>query len=186
MQYESRAYMCPICEHRYKVGTNHIGEIYSLCPKCHTTNPQMCVEPEALAQRETVPTAAAAVHYYRFDTRWPGGAILYHQLVRELKEKFEEKIFKQTAPIPAHGSLIKTVRQLGAYAPNHVFQVELMLHFTPGGQWITSTGLRLHDWHEFMYPNKDIKEGYYLDITDELKRLPKSENIGERNYYGVR
>lgn len=36
---------------------------------------------------------------------------------------------------------------------------------------VTSTGLRAFNWYEGIYPNKDIKDGYYLKQTDEMREV---------------
>lgn len=36
-------------------------------------------------------------------------------------------------------------------------------------QFNTKEGLRVMLWSEYIYPNKDIKKGYYLEMTQELK-----------------
>lgn len=38
-------------------------------------------------------------------------------------------------------------------------------------QWNTTNGLRVHEWYEPIYPNKGLKKGYYLELTDEMKDL---------------
>ncbi len=37
-------------------------------------------------------------------------------------------------------------------------------------QW-NGTKARLFDWVQYCYPNKDIIDGYYLDITDEMRSI---------------
>ncbi len=35
---------------------------------------------------------------------------------------------------------------------------------------VSENGLRVHKWVEYVFPNKDIKEGYYLDFVPELTK----------------
>jgi len=54
--------------------------------------------------------------------------------------------------------------------------IELDTKHMFSNQWNTpetSLNLRVFDWFEYIYPNKSIKEGYYLIITDEIKELRK-------------
>ncbi len=43
------------------------------------------------------------------------------------------------------------------------FVIDIFRPSTFEGQYITSVG-RLHDWYEVIFPNKDIKSGYFLHI----------------------
>lgn len=36
---------------------------------------------------------------------------------------------------------------------------------------ISDSGLRLHFWNQIEHPNQDIKEGYYLELSEEFKTL---------------
>jgi hypothetical protein len=55
--------------------------------------------------------------------------------------------------------------------------VELETDFLFDNQWNTSptatseNGLRVFDWSEAIYPNKRIKEGMWLDQTEEMKEI---------------
>lgn len=55
--------------------------------------------------------------------------------------------------------------------------IELDTEYIFSNQWNTKptstseSGLRVFDWAEAIYPNRSIKEGYYLDLTDEMKHI---------------
>lgn len=38
-------------------------------------------------------------------------------------------------------------------------------------QWNTDGGVRVFDWAESIYPNRNIKAGHYLDITDKMRHI---------------
>jgi len=41
-----------------------------------------------------------------------------------------------------------------------------------GNQWNEkTTNLRLFNWYQVIYPNTRIKEGYYLELTDEIRNI---------------
>lgn len=44
-------------------------------------------------------------------------------------------------------------------------------------QFNTKEGLRVFIWSEIEYKNKDIKEGYYIEMTEELKEAYKKAQI---------
>lgn len=55
--------------------------------------------------------------------------------------------------------------------------IELETKFIFNNQWNTtedSHNLRVFDWSEEIYPNEDIKEGYYLDVTKEMHDIRKN------------
>lgn len=63
--------------------------------------------------------------------------------------------------------------------------IELETDYIFNNQWNTnnnSLNLRVFDWNEEIHPNKDIKEGYYLDINKEM--LDIRENIKKCGYCG--
>lgn len=42
-----------------------------------------------------------------------------------------------------------------------------------GNQWNTTDGRRVFDWHEDIFPNKNVKRGHYLEITPEMVAVRK-------------
>ena len=42
-KYSYKMYKCNKCGYKHSIGTNHWGEVYSLCPKCKH-NVQTCLE----------------------------------------------------------------------------------------------------------------------------------------------
>ena len=49
--------------------------------------------------------------------------------------------------------------------------IELETSCLFSNQWNTACGKRVFDWYEAIYPNRKIKEGHYLDITDEMRQI---------------
>lgn len=49
--------------------------------------------------------------------------------------------------------------------------IELETSCLFSNQWNTACGKRVFDWYEAIYPNRKIKEGHYLEITDEMRAI---------------
>jgi hypothetical protein len=54
--------------------------------------------------------------------------------------------------------------------------IELETDHLFADQW-NSTTARVFDWYEAIYPNRKIKQGHYLDITDEMRELRRTTLI---------
>jgi hypothetical protein len=50
-------------------------------------------------------------------------------------------------------------------------EIHLYSDWVTENQWASQESLRFFDWQEAVYPNKKIKAGYYLDITEEMIAL---------------
>lgn len=61
-------------------------------------------------------------------------------------------------------------------------EITLETEFIFDNQWNTEDGLRLHDWMEYSYENEFIRQGYYLEITDEMKAI--RDNTHKCGYCG--
>lgn len=160
MPITTKRYQCPVCNYIDNISTNHFGEIYSSCRKCGATQPLKCIEPEA---NENRPIVITTLHHYYFHLEDEKEKIEYHKLVESLIET--RKIFTALIREP-----YKTFQKFKEYDGK---KVHLYSDWVTDNQWSSEEGLRIFDWEEAIYPNKRIKEGYYLDITKEMIELRK-------------
>jgi len=109
------------------------------------------------------------IHYYYFD-------------VSNNKEKKEYKELLKVAKQKTGLQNPDTYHYInfGVYPGSRYFIREKIKHLKTvtletkhvfSNQWNTKEGLRVFDWRENEFQNRDIKEGYYLEITDEIKQL---------------
>lgn len=54
-------------------------------------------------------------------------------------------------------------------------EVTIDTEFLFEDQLNTEEGLRIHNWYQAVWPNKDIKSGYYIDITPEIIAARKNQ-----------
>lgn len=109
--------------------------------------------------------------YYRFDVSNKEELKTYEKLLEtELKgrECFKTHWINLT-DYNKHNAFINKIKDIH----NKGF-VELETKFLFNNQWNTTKdfhNLRVFDWDEYQYQNKDIKEGYYLEITKEINDI---------------
>jgi hypothetical protein len=53
-------------------------------------------------------------------------------------------------------------------------EIELETEHLFSNQWNTACGFRVFDWYEGIYSNKRIKEGHWLEITDEMREIRRN------------
>lgn len=114
-----------------------------------------------------------ALHHYRFDCSKPAEKSAYTELRENVLKKIGFPVWTMDLQYgytanPAGWDFIKKIR--GAAGPveletNHVFNNQWNSAPIPG---ISENGFRLFNWSECVYPNVDIKEGYYLDQLPEM------------------
>lgn len=155
MKVLNRDYQCPTCNAKSTVETNHIGEIYSGCKYCGN-GVLYCIEPEAIKERDALPYIETTLHYYRFSIHIESQKKEYLALRKVLTKQ----------GLHVFDSLSMNTNSMKAYKDHGV--VKLYTGQVFDNQWISDVG-RVHDWAETIYPNKDIKEGYYLIITNQMK-----------------
>lgn len=120
------------------------------------------------------------VKYYRYDISDSDEWNAYKTLTSELKNNglvLSDSISGDYQLIKSFLDKIQVLEKRG--------KVELDTKFLFNNQWNTteaSLNLRVFDWSEEIYPNKDIKEGYYLTPTDEMKEI--RENTFQCGYCG--
>lgn len=157
MQITFKSYYCGICGTEEEIETNHYGEIYSPC-KCCGNSVRACKE-----NIET-PNNKVTLHYYRFDISEQQEKDKYDNLVKYLNDKNYKKPFLDVAPYCTSKFHLKW--SYIAKKDNSELNVYNQTQFDT--QFV-SDGIRLHQWCEALYPNKKIKEGYYIIFDKEVK-----------------
>lgn len=170
-----KQYECPVCGHVDKISTNHYGEIYSPCRKCGSSQPLRCIEPEAKFERPIIKTI---LHYYYFNLDMPTiGTSSYDPIppaldrYRKLEEVLSKTKKKFSALIPEPHKTFQKFKDLDGK------EVHLYSDWVTENQWASVEGLRIFDWQEAIYPNKKIKEGYFLEITEEMTDLREKHGL---------
>jgi hypothetical protein len=148
----NKQYQCLVCKNIETHSTNHFGDIYCSCRKCGNSG-LSCIEPEAVEAAKQISTIETRLHKYSYDISDPTQQNEYKSLCKELKRK-GLKLFDS---INSHKweywqNLPKTV----LVETDYVFD----------NQWNSTAG-RVMDWAEDIYPNKKIKRGYWLELTNE-------------------
>lgn len=142
-----RPYVCPLCGHKQNVTTNHTWEIYSPCVSCKSTP----LYPED-DEREFKSTNWKVHHYY-YDLDNVIDAKLYKIMCSELLN-FGYRVFES---IPHSHKESEETRKICSIINLQVHEVDSFPN-----QYITQWG-RLHDWKEWIFHNKKIKQGYYIE-----------------------
>ncbi len=108
------------------------------------------------------------IHYYDFWLDSEEARTQYQKLTDELKAK-GLVLFECVSKDYEYMQKIKALDGK---------EVELDLSFLFDNQWnttpvegISSIGLRIHDWYERIVPNHKRKDGYWIEISDEMKAL---------------
>lgn len=148
MKCKIRFYYCGLCGKFSKHETNHTREIYTPCRKCGNS-----VLYCATDNRTEVPVdAVATVNYYRYDISKPE----QHRAYKELYATLLDLDYVLFDCLPSKHEYLQQIKQIG-------FTVNIFKINTFKSQYITNVG-RLHEWYEEIFPNKDIKSGYFLTI----------------------
>lgn len=118
------------------------------------------------------------LHYYRFDLTDAKQAESYVELLDKLKS-IGFPMWKISCPFttakPAFDSFWAKVKALNGK------EVTLETTHLFTNQWNTDS-LRLFNWSEIGWPNRSIKEGYWLEQTDEMRDV--LENTAKCGYCG--
>jgi hypothetical protein len=146
-QYKMRPYYCPACGNNEDHGTNHIREIYCNCKNCGNSL-LYC----AFASFENEPFEEAKMFAYRYSIDKPEDARNYALLCAKLRNK-GYKLFDTIAI----NSL--TMKAMCEHA-GEVIQLYKVDQFD--NQFVSNIG-RVHYWAEAIYPNRNVKEGYWIE-----------------------
>lgn len=129
-------------------------------------------------------TLQTTLHYYRFNLDNDNEKTEYKDLCQSLKTK-GLKLFDSISSDHS-----KFYKELILPLNNTVITLECEHLFN--NQWNTAKtetsdkGLRVFDWSEAIYPNKRIKEGMYLDQTEEMTEVRNNTyscGYCGKNYY---
>lgn len=158
-----KKYQCLVCKNIEMHSTNHFGEIYCKCKNCKNTG-LACIEPEATEAAKDNPTIATKLHKYRFDISNEEEKKQYYDLRQSLKNR-GYKLFDSISGVSHE------------YFEMLPEEIQIDTSYVFDNQWNSSAG-RVFDWKEEIYPNKKIKEGYWLELTKEhaKAREPKTYN----------
>lgn len=156
-----KKYQCKVCKNIEEHATNHFGDIYCHCKNCKN-NGLSCIEPEAIEATKLNAVIKTKLTQYRFNISNQDEKREYDKLKNELKEK-GLKLFDVW---DTHNR---------NYWENLPSEIEIDTSFVFDNQWNSSAG-RVFDWYEGIYPNKKIKQGYWLELTEEhaKAREPKT------------
>lgn len=158
MKFATRQYYCPTCGHEEKHGTNHIGEIYCDCRACGNS-PLYCVE----SDMQTRPAeATATLHAYRFNLETDREA--YLAFCQRMTEEFHYTKFNVLDHGYCRPAGFKHLFSMAAWTPHDGETVKLFNLGQFERQYVSNLG-RVHDWYETIYPNRKIREGYWLEKT---------------------
>lgn len=149
MKVALRKYQCPVCKTIKSHETNHIGEIYAGCKKCNSTV-LYCIEKEAKEQRKKLPFRKAKIHTYRFDVSKKDEREQYKKVCAFIGS--ETPKYDVFTPFKLSYMMKHDGKRIKLYNPNQWEH-----------QFVSSIG-RVHSWYEQIYPNKNIKSGYYLQF----------------------
>lgn len=107
------------------------------------------------------------LHHYRFDISKEGQARAYDELCERLRST------------PGRGRWLHVLGQSHDPTPHGTVEiVELDASYLFDNQWNTKDpdNRRLFDWYEAIWPNKNIKQGHYLEITDSMRGARRNTN----------
>lgn len=121
-------------------------------------------------------TIKTTLHYYRFDLSDDNQDLEYMSLINKLKSE-GRSLFDSHANMGKEGREYR--EKIASYNKKII---ELETEYIFNNQWNTVEGLRVFDWAESIYPNKNIKEGYYLELNDEIRYI--RENNTRCHYCG--
>lgn len=112
------------------------------------------------------------IHAYEYDTSNPQQAEAYRALCEQLAARGLVLNPSLSLDYPKSREFRQMIRDLDGRP------VEIETQFLFGDQWntapipgISEKGLRVFNWHEDIWPNANIKTGYWVDVTDEMRAI---------------
>ena len=102
------------------------------------------------------------LHSYYFNINDPIDKSKYSELRKQLEVSHAGKFFNVVVDLSKHRRFF-----------NETEEVELSTKFLFNNQWNEAGGgnCRLFDWYEAIFPNRNIKEGHWLEITPEMAAI---------------
>lgn len=141
-------YFCPLCKSVEEHSTNHFGEIYCRCKTCGRS--LLYFEGEKF---EGCNKSVFKLVYYYLNLENEHDAIEY-ELIENNCKTLGYKKWKN------HFYTFTKIKQMDMFRLRSG-DVNVYNKDTFDNQYISDLG-RIFDWEEMVYPNKRIKEGYYL------------------------
>lgn len=127
------------------------------------------------------------LHWYRFNTENESEKEKYLKMSETLKEKGLKVFGHIDMNLGKSREFRKILENLNSKT------IELETEHLFNNQWNTepvegsTSGLRVFDWSETIFPNKKIKEGYWLDQTPEMTEIRnntyKCGYCGKQEYF---
>ena len=147
MKIIKKMYFCPVCGYEDDKSTNHYGEIYSGCKNCKNVV-LYCKEREC----NKIPESKCRIIFYHFDLNKEGQEREYNKLEEELFKKGYNK-FDTLDEYSAY----KALKEYNNKTTN-IYNIKQF-----DNQYISDIG-RIFNWYEYIWDNKKIKDGYYLEF----------------------
>jgi DNA-directed RNA polymerase subunit RPC12/RpoP len=168
-----KPYQCADCGHVFTTWTNHHGSTWWNCKKCHNQNSRsLCLTDEGKELRKVEADNyidAQLVFYNIHLDRGEGHRERYQWLLETLESMGTElwEVLKFQS-----GSVEELFKRYEITKDDfEVRHVKLSTDHLSANQWLIPEGPRVFDSHQIIYPNKNIKMGYYLKINDEIRKL---------------
>jgi len=163
-------YYCAVCRAEYPHSTNHYGQIYISCKNCGNGSLE-CKDMDPEDTGEPVRTLPVNIHHFRLNIENPEESLQFEEIKADMKAR-GQKCFEVTEiKYSKYWDIFKS-RARVHIRTEHVFE----------NQWNSDLG-RVHDFYLSVYPNKKIKNGYYLDLTPELLKLREPKNYEIETWY---
>lgn len=116
------------------------------------------------------------MHYYRFDLSKPGEKSDYAELLENTLKKIGFPVWTMDLSYgysadPKGWQFMDKIRKCSGVIEletEHLFDNQWNASVNDG---INTHGLRLFNWAECQYPNLDIKEGYWIEQTAEMREV---------------
>lgn len=144
-----KKYICPLCKSVEEHSTNHFREIYCTCKTCGRSC--LYFEGEKFEGRNK---SVFNLVYYYLNLENEHDAEEYYQIEGLCKQHLGYKKWKN------HFYTFKKIKQMDMFKSYGGF-VNVYDKDTFDNQYISDIG-RIFDWEEMVYPNRRIKEGYYI------------------------
>lgn len=116
-------------------------------------------------------TIKTKIHFYYFNLANEKDAKAYKDLKSELKSNAHR----------GHWLNALALQEGGHWTEEHGTSKTIELevdNFITNNQWNTKCGQRVFDWCEDIYPNRQLKKGHYLEITQEMVKARKTLKCG--------
>jgi hypothetical protein len=118
-------------------------------------------------------TIEIQIETYRFDTSKQDDKIKYEMLVTQLKARGLKLLDYIQDP--------RTYHTTDKHIESGIYHVETKHLFN--NQYNTEEGFRVFEWSEPIFPNRHIKEGYYITDCEEFQKIRGLQNTIHKCHY---